>query len=88
MKLGRKKQVEVKKTHDAVIAAASTLYDDSVRMFTEAEKKIDDANLQLDATIEEIDAAIAELQAFRNQAATDKERNTNFKAKLKEFTAQ
>jgi hypothetical protein len=74
------------KGHDVVIATAGKLYDDSVKMFTEAEKKIDDANLKLDATIEEIDAAIAELQAFRDQAATDKERNTNFKAKLKEFT--
>lgn len=77
-----------KKGHDVIISEASKLYDDSRVMFTQAEKKVDDANLKLDATIEEIDAAIAELQTFRDRAIADKERNTNFKEKLKEFTAQ
>lgn len=76
------------KGHDAVITAASQLYMDSVRMFAEAERKIDDANLKLDATIDEIDAAITDLQTLRLQAETDKQRNSNFKGKLQEFTLQ
>lgn len=73
--------------NDAVIQAAAKLYDDSVKMFVEAENKIDAAQAQLGSTVEKIDAAIAGLQAQREKALADQARNDNFKAKLQEFTA-
>ena len=85
MRFGKKKLKETP-TNDVVIAAASRLYDDSVRMFVEAEKKIDDAQAQLGTTIENIDAAIEGLLAQREKALTDQSRNDTFKIKLQEFT--
>jgi hypothetical protein len=82
MGLGRKKD----KGHVDIIGEANVLFEASINMFTEAEKKIDDANLKLDATIEEIDKTIADLQSIRNTALSDKERNDNFISKLKGFT--
>lgn len=78
--------VKKAKSHDAVIATATKLYDDSVKMFVEAETKIDEAQLKLGATIEEIDSAIAGLQDQKNKALADQERNAIYKLKLKEFT--
>lgn len=77
-----------RKGHHSVIQEAGKLFDSSVSMFVEAEKKIDAAQDKLDATIEDLDAAIAELQALKEKAVKDKERNHGFKLKLKEFTAQ
>ena len=85
MRFGKKKLKETP-TNDVVIAAASRLYDDSVRMFVEAEKKIDAAQAQLGTTIENIDAAIEGLLAQREKALTDQSRNDTFKIKLQEFT--
>lgn len=85
MRFGKKKLKEAP-TNDVVIAAASRLYDDSVRMFVEAEKKIDDAQAQLGTTIENIDAAVAGLLAQKDKALTDQTRNDTFKIKLQEFT--
>ena len=85
MRFGKKKEIQAP-TNDVVIAAASRLYDDSVRMFVEAEKKIDAAQAQLGTTIENIDAAIEGLLAQREKALTDQSRNGTFKIKLQEFT--
>ena len=85
MRFGKKK-LKKTPTNDVVIAAASRLYDDSVRMFVEAEKKIDAAQAQLGTTIENIDAAIEGLLAQREKALTDQSRNDTFKIKLQEFT--
>ena len=85
MRFGKKKEIQAP-TNDVVIAAASRLYDDSVRMFVEAEKKIDAAQAQLGTTIENIDAAIEGLLAQREKALTDQSRNDTFKIKLQEFT--
>ena len=85
MRFGKKKEIQAP-TNDVVIAAASRLYDDSVRMFVEAEKKIDAAQAQLGTTIENIDTAIEGLLAQREKALTDQSRNGTFKIKLQEFT--
>lgn len=82
MGLGKKKQ-----GHNDVIAEAGKLYDASVSMFTEAEKKIDAAQEKLGTTIEGLDAAIKELETLKAQAVADKERNASFKEKLKAFTS-
>lgn len=81
MALGRKS-----KGHDVIIVAANKLYEDSLSLFTEAEKKIDTANEKLDMTISELDTAIAELESLREKAFFDKDRNSIFKEKLKQFT--
>lgn len=76
-----------KRGHDVVITTANKLYEDSVSMFAVAEKKVDDANLKLEATIEELEFAIAGLVDLRDKARADKDRNKNFKEKLKQFLA-
>ena len=76
------------KGYNTVISKANGLYDSSIKMFMEAEQKIDEANQTLDGTIEQVDAAIKELEEVRARAVQDKERNETFKEKIKVFTAQ
>ena len=82
MKLGKQKG------HDSVITVAGKMYDDSVKMFSDARAKIQSANEQLEMTIEEITAEIAALEGIRDKAIQDKERNNSFDEKLAAFTSQ
>lgn len=81
------KKATLPPTNDEVIQAASSLYSQSVKMFIEAEEKIDLAQSHLDSTIDNIDSAIAALVAQKEHAASDKSRNENFKIKLQSFTS-